>query len=162
MELRALNSQDLWQMVRILKKFDIKHAASEIDPKLFKLSKFSPPMMVGDDGEMVPLPEADWTAAQKKKRDIAKEAGDELLWQVVGVVINNIDKCEDDVNRLLAMGTGESVEAITSLPADDYLALIVQYVTREGFGDFFTRAASLLMKKKISASSFASAAMSAT
>ena len=58
------------------------------------------------------------------------------------------------------MGCGCSVEDITGMDAAPYLDLIVQYITREGFADFFTHAAGLLRMTNASRASIASAVTS--
>ena len=62
------------------------------------------------------------------------------------------------MNRLLAMGIEKDVSYVRNMDASDYLNLIVQYVTREGFSDFFTQAQNLLEKTGASRGSIVSAA----
>jgi hypothetical protein len=160
MELRELKSVDVWQMVRVLKKFDIRAAFSSLDKDLLRLSSLKAPTMVDEDGNIVPLPKDQWTQAQTKAMERARVAKDELTWQILGVVMENIERCENEVNTLLVMGTGTDMETIQEMPADDYLALIVQYVTREGFSDFFTHAMRLLSGKSFSRGSIVTAVTS--
>lgn len=149
MELRQLQSPDVWQMTRVLRKFNLKDAASAIDKDVLKKSQFKAPMKA-EGGELVPLPVEEWTAGQKKAYAAAQDAKNTLVWQILGLLMDNIGNCEGEVNKLLSMGTGESIEAITELPAQDYLELIVTYVTREDFADFFTFAVNLLSKQNSS------------
>ena len=143
MELRSLQSSDVWQMTRVLRKFNLKDAASAIDADTLKKSQFKIPQKM-EGGAMVPLPVEEWTKAQKKAFEVSQDAKNALVWQILGLLMDNIGNCEEEVNKLLAMGTGESVEAVSALPAQEYLELIVTYVTREDFADFFTFAVNLL------------------
>lgn len=153
--LRELKAPDVWQMTRVLKRMNIAGVRDAIDADLIKKADFKAPTMYDADGNVVLLPVDKWTAAQKKAAQQAKEASDALTWQVLGLVMDNIGACEADVNKLLAMGCGCDVSDIANMDADAYLDLIVQYVTREGFSDFFTHATRLLRTAKSSRSSIA-------
>jgi len=157
--LSPLKSTDVWQMVRILKRIDIMGAVKSIDPKLLEALDYKKPTMM-QDGEEVPLPEAQWTKAQKKAHEKAQEATDRLLWSVLEILMENIGACEDDVNKMLATGIGKDLAFIRSMPANDYIDLIAQFITREEFADFFMHAAKLLKKMGSSRSSIANAVTS--
>lgn len=158
--LHDLKATDVWQMTRVLKRLDIAKMKEAIDPDLLKRASFKTPTMYDKDGNVVPLPAEKWTAGQKRAAQKAKEASDELTWQVLGLLMDNIGSCEQEVNKLLAMGCGCSVEDITGMDAAPYLDLIVQYITREGFADFFTHAAGLLKMTNASRASIVSVATS--
>ena len=149
--LRDLKSSDVWQLVRVLRRFNLSEARKLIDQDLLKKAKFEKPMKLVD-GELVPMLPDEWTAAQRKAFQEAKKASDELTWQALDILINNIGGCEDEVNKLLAM------DFVRNMDAGDYLNLIVQYVTREGFSDFFMQAQSLLQKTGASRGSIVTAA----
>jgi len=154
--LRDLKSSDVWQLVRVLRKFNLAEAVKLIDRDTLKKSRFEMPTKMVD-GEIVPMPKDEWTPAQRKAFGAAQAANDELVWQVLDIVINNISGCEDEVNKLLAMGIDKDINYIKNMDAGDYLNLIVQYVTREGFSDFFMQAQNLLGKVGASQNSIASA-----
>lgn len=156
--LRDLKSSDVWQLVRILRRFNLTEAVKLIDKDTLKKSVFETPKKMVD-GELVPMPMNEWTLAQRKAFVAAKAANDELVWQILDIVINNIAGCEDEVNKLLAMGIDKDIDFVRNMDAADYLNLIVRYVTREGFADFFMQARQLLEKTAASRSSIASAVM---
>lgn len=155
--LHDLKSSDVWQLVRVLRKFNLKEARKLIDQDTLKKSKFEKPMKLAD-GELVPMPPGEWTDAQRKAFREAQAANEELIWQVLDILINNISGCEDEVNKLLAMGIDKDINFVRTMDAGDYLNLIVQYVTREGFTDFFMQARNLLEKMGASRSSIGSVA----
>ena len=155
--LRDLKSSDVWQLVRVLRRFNLREARKLIDQDLLKKAKFEKPMKLVD-GELVPMLPDEWTAAQRKAFQEAKKASDELTWQAIDILINNISGCEDEVNKLLAMGIDKDINYIKDMDAGDYLNLIVQYVTREGFSDFFMQARNLIEKTGGSRGSIVSAA----
>ena len=154
--LRDLKSSDVWQLVRVLRRFNLAEAVKLIDKDTLKKSRFEAPKKMVD-GEIVPMPPDEWTPAQREAFQAAQAATDELVWEVLDIVINNIGGCEDEVNKLLAMGIGKDINYIRDMDAGDYLNLIVQYVTREGFSDFFMQAQNLLGKVGASQNSIASA-----
>ena len=154
--LRDLKSSDVWQLVRVMRKFNLVETVKLIDKDTMKKSRFEVPKKIVD-GEIVPMPPDEWTPAQRKAFKAAQAATDELVWKVIDIVINNIGGCEDEVNKLLAMGIGKDINYIRDMDAGDYLNLIVQYVTREGFSDFFMQARNLLEKVGTSQSSIVSA-----
>lgn len=141
--LRDLKSSDVWQLVRVLRKFKLSEAAKLFDEDTVKRAKFETPMKMVD-GEPAPMPQDEWTPAQRKAFRAAQAASNELMWQALDILINNISGCEEEVNKLLAMGIDRDVDYIRNMDAGDYLNLIVQYVTREGFSDFFMQARNLL------------------
>ena len=155
--LRDLKSSDVWQLVRVLRRFNLSEARKLIDQDLLKKAKFEKPMKLVD-GELVPMLPDEWTAAQRKAFQEAKKASDELTWQALDILINNIGGCEDEVNKLLAMGIEKDIDFVRNMDAGDYINLIVQYVTREGFSDFFMQAQSLLQKTGASRGSIVTAA----
>ena len=154
--LRDLNASDVWQLVRILRAIGLSRIAQTFDMKTVQASRFKTPMTM-KDGEKVPLPREEWTESQLKAEAAARDANEDLLWQILGFILDNIGACEYEVNKLLAMGIGSTPEAVAQLPADRYLALIEQYITRGGFEDFFSQAWRLL--EKIGRSSASSAVM---
>ena len=154
--LRDLKAADVWQLVRVLRRFNLREARKLIDQDLLKKAKFEKPKKLVD-GELVPMLPDEWTEAQRKAFRESKKASDELTWQALDILINNIGGCEDEVNKLLAMGIEKDVSYVRNMDASDYLNLIVQYVTREGFSDFFTQALNLLEKTGASRSSIGSA-----
>lgn len=143
--LQNLRSTDLWQLVRILKRLNIRELAHVVDDKTMRASRFEIPMELTADG-FKPLPREKWTSAQRKAEEAAKAANDEIMWAGIGYLVDHIGSCEEDVAKLLAMGTGTTVDDIRFMDAGDYLQLVVQYVTRDNFMDFFTQARSLLDK----------------
>lgn len=153
--LHDLRSSDVWQLVRVLKRFNLREARKLIDADLLKKSQFKTPQKLVDD-ELVPMAPSEWTAAQRKAFQESQKANEELIWQVIDILISNISGCEDEVNKLLAMGIDKDVDFVRNMGANDYLDLLVQYVTREGFSDFFTQAQRLLEKTGVSRGSIGS------
>lgn len=144
--IRDFKSTDVWQMTRVIGKIGIQNIRKNIDPEIVKASMFKKPQMLGKDGEMVDLPRDKWTEAQIEAELRAEMANDEVVYAVLGLLFDNIGNCERDVNKLLADGIGVDIDEIYNMDASVYMELITQYVTREGFRDFFTQAWNLVKK----------------
>ena len=138
--LRDLKSVDVWQLVRILSKLKVREFGKIIDPEILKASNWKHPTMLDDNGEEVPLPRDMWTEGQIQAELKAELATDEMVWSVLSFIMENIGECEFDVNKLLAMGTGMSIEENRKMDANRYLDLLAAYITRDGFRDFFMHA----------------------
>ena len=146
--IRDFKSTDVWQMTRVIGKIGIQNLRKSIDPSLIKASIFKKPQMLGKDGEMIDLPREKWTEAQAEAEMKAEMANDEVVYTVLGLLFENIGNCEKEVNKLLADGIGVDIKEIYDMDAAVYMELITQYVTREGFRDFFTQAWNLVKKIK--------------
>ena len=96
--LRDLKAADVWQLVRVLRRFNLKEAVKLINQDTLKASQFKTPTKMVD-GEIVPMPVEEWTNAQRKAYRAAQAANDELIWQILDILINNIGGCEDDLRR---------------------------------------------------------------
>ena len=118
--LHDLKSSDVWQLVRVLKRFNLREARKLIDADLLKKSQFKTPQKLVD-GELVPMARSEWTTAQRKAFQESQKANEELIWQVLDILINNISGCEDEVNKLLAMGIDKDVDFVRNMDANDYL-----------------------------------------
>lgn len=152
--LRRLNAGDVWQFARVISKVGIRDFAQALGPEVSAVMKWNPPMMMGSDGEQVPLPRDQWTEAQVDAELRWEMARDELIWSVLGRIMDKIGDCESDVNKLLSMGTGMTVEQISQMDANDYIDLIVAYISRDGFTDFFMHAFRLVGKASHSKKSY--------
>lgn len=144
--IKDLTAKNVWQMVRIIRKLGIANLRSAVPKDVFDKAFQAAPTMMADDGSIVPLPRDRWTEAQIDAETESLVAENELLWIILGILIDNIGNCENEINQLLADGIGVSVMEISSMDANEYLELIHAYISREGFKDFFTQAWKLFQK----------------
>lgn len=144
--IRDLKSKDVWQMVRIIRKLGISNLRDSVPKDILQKAFATTPTMMAEDGSIVPLPREKWTEAQIDAETEMLLAEDELLWALLGILIDNIGGCENEVNQLLANGIGVPVAEIAEMDANDYVELIAQYMSREGFKDFFMRAWKLFQR----------------
>ncbi len=148
--IRDLKSKDVWQMVRIIRKLGISNLRDSVPKDILQKAFASSPTMMAEDGSIVPLPREKWTEAQIDAETEMLLAEDELLWALLGILIDNIGGCENEINQLLADGIGVTVAEISNMDANEYLELIHAYISKEGFKDFFTQAWKLFQKTSLS------------
>ena len=121
--LRGLQSQDVFRFAAIIKKIgfaEIKGA-------------FSAPEV---QAAIADMQDGDGDAALER-------VGLAVITDVVGIVLDNLDKVEDDIYRELASLSGMDAEQIKTLPIDVFADMIVDVFKKEEFKDFFKAAARL-------------------
>ena len=141
--LRKLKATDVFQMVRILSKIGLKDASKAIDKDTMKALKFKAPTMMEDDKE-VPLPREKWTEAQEMAESDAEAASDQVLLQAIGLVVDHIGNCENEIFKILADGLEKTTDEVKNMEAAEFMQLIYCYIGRESFKDFFMQAWKLL------------------
>lgn len=144
--IRNLKSKDVWQMTRIIRKLGISNLRDSVPKDILQKAFATTPTMMAEDGSIVPLPREKWTEAQIDAETEMLLAENEILWALLGILIDNIGGCENEINQLLADGIGVSVAEISNMDANDYLELIHAYISREGFKDFFMQAWNLFQR----------------
>ena len=144
--IKDLTAKNVWQMVRIIRKLGIANLRDFIPKETMEKAFMETPTMMAPDGSIVPLPRDKWTEAQIDAETDMLIAQEDLVWGLLGILVDNIVNCEAEINELLAEGIGVPVLQIYAMDANDYLELIHAYISREGFKDFFTQAWKLFQK----------------
>jgi len=144
LSLRELKSKDVFTFVRILKKVDITQLRDSLSPELIQALDYKQPMTRNEKGEIVPLPESEWTDNQRKAYEKAGSAFIEFLPNLIDFLLSNIELIEDDIYKLLSDGTGATLDQLYELPAVEFVQLIYDYVSRDNFRDFFSDALELV------------------
>lgn len=158
LSLRPMCSDDIFGIVSVISAIGLPEIQKSLDPGMVKAASFKEPMQM-KDGKVVPLPRNRWTQKQKDAEQKALLARSEMSTTVLQIIMSNFMRCRKPVYELLAVATGTDAATIQHLDPVDFLKLVDEYVSRESFMDFFTRAASLLAKS--TASNSFSASMSA-
>lgn len=119
MEIRKLNAKDLFRMANILNKIGI--------------------------GELKKVISAEKIASLASQKDIKSDAlttiiGANVIFDVVGIVINNLDKAEKDIFAFLANVTNKETKDIENLDMGEFMDLLVAIFKKDEFRDFFKRA----------------------
>ena len=135
LEMRELKGDDLFTLLSIVGKMDIKDEFM----LLFK-----------QNSEASTVEPADHKKKQPTKADLAKQEADaekrgmEAMAGMLQKVLLNAGKLKGDINALLADLTGESLKNIQNLSLKDYTALILAFFRKPELSDFFSSIASLL------------------
>ena len=119
-ELRELKSRDLFPMFGILKKIGFRELKTILTPERIQ----------------------EWTSATKAPKDGENTdrstiLGYNILFEVAGIVIDNLESCEQEVYRFLAGISDKSVEEIADLPMAEFAETIVAVIQKPEFSDFF-------------------------
>lgn len=68
--------------------------------------------------------------------DAIIEIGAGIMLNVVGVVIENLPKCENDIYKFLSMVSNLSEKEVKSLSMADFTQMIIDVIKKEDFADF--------------------------
>ena len=135
LEMRELKGDDLFTLLAIVGKMDIKDEFM----LLFK-----------QNSEASTVEPADHKKKQPTKADLAKQEADaekrgmEAMAGMLQKVLLNAGKLKNDINTLLSDMTGEPLNTIQNLSLKDYTALILAFFRKPELSDFFSSIASLL------------------
>lgn len=135
LEMRELKGDDLFTLLSIVGKMDIKDEFM----LLFK-----------QNSEASTVEPADHKKKQPTKADLAKQEADaekrgmEAMAGMLQKVLLNAGKLKGDINALLADLTGETLATVQNLSLKDYTGLIITFFRKPELSDFFSSIASLL------------------
>lgn len=145
LEMRELKGDDLFTLLAIVGKMDIKDEF---------MAMFQSNVEAGGTANVVPMDhkkkqptkaELEKIEAEKAKQEAeAEKRGMEAMAGMMQKVLLNAGKLKGDINALLADLTGESLKNIQGLNLKDYIDLIAAFFKKPELADFFSRIASLL------------------
>lgn len=72
------------------------------------------------------------------------EAGMAVMAEGAQLILANLDKCEKDIYTLLASVSNLTVKEVQELTMGEFVEMIVDFVKKDDFGDFFKQVSSLL------------------
>lgn len=73
-----------------------------------------------------------------KGGDVEK-IGFNIVFDIVGIILSNFQRAEEEIQTFLASLSGKKVSEIKKMPFADYGEMIMDVVTKEDFKDFFER-----------------------
>ena len=145
LEMRELKGDDLFTLLAIVGKMDIKDEF---------MTLFQNNVESGSVANVVPL---DHKKKQPTKAELAKQEADkakqeaeaerrgmEAMAGMLQKVLLNAGKLKGDINALLADLTGETLATVQSLSLKDYTGLIITFFKKPELADFFLSIASFL------------------
>ena len=84
---------------------------------------------------------------KKQDDNLLVEVGTTIAFELLGVVLSNLDKVETDLYKWFASLTGKTEKEISKLPPADFADLLIRLFQKEEFGDFFKVVSKLFTKK---------------
>lgn len=134
MELRELRGDDMFSMLSIIGKLDIKDDLVE----LFEKQQDKDSQLLGHLSKKP-------TKAEKEKQDkMLEKRGMQMIAGLVQTILANINKAKSDINTFLADLTNTSIQEIQGLNFVDYTQLIVKFFKKPELKDFLTSISSIL------------------
>lgn len=135
LEMRELKGDDLFTLLSIVGKLDIKDEFI----KMFENNSNTDKVVAMDKQKKEP------TKAEKAKQEAeAEKRGMEVMANLLQKVLVNIGTIKKDINSLLADLTGQTVKDIQNLGLKEYTALVMAFFKKPELADFFSSIASLL------------------
>ena len=124
MELRKLQSSDLFRMVRIINGIGFKTIKDSINvDEINKLRK---------------------GMTEENTDEVTSQVGVSVVMSVIGVVIENLPKVENDVYEFCGSVAGIKPKDVAKMEMGEFMDLLVDIFKMDGFRDFFSRASKLI------------------
>ena len=133
-KLRKLSAKDISPMIKIARKVDLKrlkNALSEINIKeIINLSKEK-----NEEGE---------ETAEKNNTDLMLKVGGNIVIEAIPILLDALDDCLEDINKLLANVANMELEQLESLDLDIYFKLVYDFISKNEFMGFIKVASKFL------------------
>ena len=113
---RRLSTQDIFPMLRLLNKIGLKDLRDNDNIKNIVMLSTSAP--------------------EKKKIDVNK-IGMDVFLEIACLIVDNIPKCEVELYTILSTTSDRTVDEIKAQDMAVTLEMIVDFIRKEEFGDFF-------------------------
>ena len=124
MELRKLNATDLFSMVRILNGIGLKEMKDSIN--VTEINDMRKEM------------------TEEKSNEIASQDGMNVMMSILGTVLENLPKVENDVYNFAGNVAGMKAKDVAKMDIGEFMDLLTAIFTKEEFKDFFSRASKLI------------------
>ena len=124
MELRKLQASDIFSMVRIINGIGFKTIKDSINvDEINEIRKG-----ITDENSDV----------------IASKVGTNVVMSILGTLIENLPKVENDVYEFAGSVAGMKAKDVAKMDAGDFIELLISIFTKDEFKDFFSRASKLI------------------
>ena len=124
MELRKLQASDIFSMVRIINGIGFKTIKDSIN--------------VDETNEIRK------GITDENSDVIASKVGTTVVMSILGTVIENLPKVENDVYEFAGNVAGMKAKDVAKMEAGDFVELLISIFTKDEFKDFFSRASKLI------------------
>ena len=124
MELRKLQASDIFSMVRIINGIGFKTIKDSINvDEINEIRKG----MTDENSDV-----------------IASKVGTNVVMSILGTVVENLPKVENDVYEFAGNVAGMKAKDVAKMDAGDFIELLISFFTKDEFKDFFSRASKLI------------------
>ena len=124
MELRKLQASDIFSMVRIINGIGFKTIKDSINvDEINEIRKG----MTDENSDV-----------------IASKVGTNVVMSILGTVVENLPKVENDVYEFAGNVAGMKAKDVAKMEAGDFVELLISIFTKDEFKDFFSRASKLI------------------
>ena len=124
MELRKLQSSDLFRMVRIINGIGFKTIKDSIN--IDEINKLRKGM------------------TEENTDEVTSQVGVSVVMSILGVVVENLPKVENDVYEFCVSVAGIKPKDVAKMEMGEFMDLLVAIFKMDGFRDFFSRASKLI------------------
>ena len=124
MELRKLQASDIFSMVRIINGIGFKTIKDSINVDEINEIRKS---MTDENSDV-----------------IASKVGTNVVMSILGTLIENLPKVENDVYEFAGNVAGMKAKDVAKMEAGDFVELLISIFTKDEFKDFFSRASKLI------------------
>ena len=124
MALRKLQASDIFSMVRIINGIGFKTIKDSINvDEINEIRKG----MTDENSDV-----------------IASKVGTNVVMSILGTLIENLPKVENDVYEFAGSVAGMKAKDVAKMDAGDFIELLISIFTKDEFKDFFSRASKLI------------------
>lgn len=144
LEMRELKGDDLFTLLSIVGKLDIKDEFIRIFENNTEATQKVVPL---DHLTKKPTKAQLEKVEEEKARAaaVAEKRGMEAMAGMLQKVLLNISKIKNEINSLLSELTGEDLQTIKNLNLKEYTGLLMAFFKKPELADFFSSIASLLV-----------------
>ena len=137
LEMRELNGGDIFTMLSIIGKLDIKEEVVGLIERQY-----------GTEKDVIALADHKKKKLTKKEQEVAeteyRKRGMVLVTDIGFAILRHVNDAKADINKFLADLTGTNQKEIESLSMLDYSKLLIDFGKKAELKDFFQSIASLL------------------
>ncbi|NBJ99242.1 hypothetical protein D5282_18520 [bacterium 1xD8-48] len=137
---RKLNSTDLFPMIKVISKVGVDELIRAFDDEV-----------VSEIRDAREQGEAEQKSSETDEKLLQKEdtyflVGVKIALKVANKILERLPSCEQEIYLLLASVSGMTVKEVKNLEINVFMEMILDFVTKEEFADFF-RVASKYIKR---------------
>lgn len=112
---RKLTSQDIFPMVKIISKIGVNELSEVFDSNKIK----------------------ELADANRGQENANFTVGVGVMLEIANKLLENLPKCEKEIYSLLASATDMKVDDIKNLDMDVFLEMVIEFVMKDEFKNFF-------------------------